>query len=411
MLKFWHLAQVFPHHILMASICGFLAVIIILQTNPWLIWILGVPCLIATVVLSTTAWIEGRRDITVCIVAIVMGGILALWRGVTPFAPAWGAVFLEIFTGTRDTVIDRLQSLAPEPGASLLVGLLTGARASLPKALIEDVRTAGIIHMLAISGQNITLTLTLLAPLLTLVPPRVRWLASVMAIVGFTAFTGASPSAVRAAIMGCIGIFAHHGGRERDIYVSIAIAALVMTLWDPTLPVQNLGFQLSFLAILGLTLCSTPLEERMRWIPWEWLRVSCAGTFAAELMTLPWTAAIFGQCTIYSPLSNLLAAPAVPLATSGAAIAVALSSLSLPLGRVAIIAPWLAASWIAGVATVIAHLPFATVAIPAIPGWLLLAYYIALGGLLLRWYRSPLVQKHALSAVPVLPHELAHGSA
>ena len=95
---------------------------------------------------------------------------------------------------SRLAIQTEIERLLPEPHASFCAGLLTGARRSIPKDVQESFTATGTNHILAISGYNITIILTLIGSMLFWLPFRARFLPSLAAVAAFTLFTGASAS-------------------------------------------------------------------------------------------------------------------------------------------------------------------------------------------------------------------------
>ncbi|HEY3107680.1 MAG TPA: ComEC/Rec2 family competence protein, partial [Chloroflexota bacterium] len=147
---------------------------------------------------------------------------------------------------------DALDRRLPAPTAALARGLLLGGTSGMPPGLAEAFRRAGLTHVVAVSGYNITLVAAALAPLARLAASRLGAFAlPALAVLGFTLAVGAPASAVRAAIMGCLVLLARAAGRPPDALAGLAVAALLMTLADPEL-IHDLGFVLSSLATLAI---------------------------------------------------------------------------------------------------------------------------------------------------------------
>ncbi len=228
----------------------------------------------------------------------------------------------------------QINTVYPEPHASLLAGLLTGSRRGIPDHLTQAFQITGLSHIIAISGYNITIILTLLSGLLFWLPIRWRTVPLAIGITLFTLLVGASASVVRAAIMGILGLIALHAGRQRSERLIVLWAAFFMIAWNPLSLWYDAGFQLSFLAVIGLMELSPWLEHKLRFIPDTFaLRTSLVATIAAQIATLPVTTLIFGRISLIAPVANLLIAPLVPLAMLFGFLGTTLSFVSFPLGQ------------------------------------------------------------------------------
>jgi competence protein ComEC len=214
--------------------------------------------------------------------------------------------------------------MLPEPHASLLAGLLLGTASGLPDDFAQALRASGTTHIVVVSGYNISLVAGALLALFT----RFRGFGVAAAIVmvwAFVALSGGAPPSVRAALMGTAALLAIRTGRGADALGALGLTSALMLALDPRL-VLDLGFQLSVAATLGLITLQPRVAGLFAWLH-PALREPLSGTIAAQLATLPLLAATFHQLSLVAPLSNLLAAPAVPLATIAGGIAVAIAGL------------------------------------------------------------------------------------
>ncbi len=278
----------------------------------------------------------------------------------------------------REAIEGRIRRLFPEPEASLAVGLLTGTRASFPKALTEALRTSGLTHITAVSGSNVAIVLTLLETLLFWVPRRWRLVPLILGIALFGLFTGASASVVRACIMGGLGVLALHAGRIAQARRTILWTAGFMLLWNPRLLQDDLGFQLSFLSVLGILEVSPYLERVLRRVPETLaLRESIALTLSSQIAAAPWIAYKLGNLSLVALPANLLAGPLIPWAMLLGALAIL---TGLPVAFVANIPLRL----IIAVAEGTAAIPYAALNGLALPGWSIVLYYAVLV-LVLTW--------------------------
>jgi competence protein ComEC len=262
---------------------------------------------------------------------------------------------------TFETQINRVQ---PEPHASLLAGLLTGSKRGIPDQLMDAFRTAGIAHIVAISGYNVTIILSLLGGLLFWLPLRGRFPFLVIGIVLFTIFVGGSSTVVRAAIMGILGLLALETGRLPSMRLGILWTAFVMLLWNPAFLWHDASFQLSFLAIIGITELGPWLKRVLRHMP-EILgiREALVATLAAQIGTIPLTIVLFKQISLVAPFANVLVAPLVPLAMLFGFVSTVLSAFWMPLGLAVGYLAWVCLQGIILIATLSASVPFAAIPI------------------------------------------------
>lgn len=203
----------------------------------------------------------------------------------------------------------------PEPYAAYINGILLGSRQDIPQSIKDEFNKTSTTHILAISGYNITIIAEALLAALVLVMHRRRafWV-SVAVILLFTVLTGASASVVRAAIMGLLLLFANGYGRFYDARNGITAAAGLMVFLNPFILVFDIGFQLSFLAVLGLIYIYPILERKIKKLPeMAGLKESLLMTTSAQTLVFPLLIYYFHQFSLVSLPANILVLPLMPL--------------------------------------------------------------------------------------------------
>ena len=226
--------------------------------------------------------------------------------------------------GFRQASGDALQRVLPEPEGGLAAAILIGLRDRVDKEVAADFTTAGVSHIVAISGWNIAIVAATVAALLGgLFSRRRRAVVTMGAIVAYTLFAGASPSVVRAAVMAGVALLAVESGRGSRAMVGLAWAIAGMLVVEPD-TVGDAGFQLSAAATAGLVAWATPITKRLDdcapWLPGP-LRESLGVSLAAQAATLPIALLAFGRLALIAPAANLVAVPLVPPAMAAGAVA------------------------------------------------------------------------------------------
>jgi competence protein ComEC len=229
----------------------------------------------------------------------------------------------------REGAAHLLATALPEPRAGLAAAMVVGLRARVDPELARDFTTAGISHVVAISGCHFAIVVGVVAVLTRGLARRPRSVVVAAVIVGYALVAGASPSVVRAALMSGVALLARESGRRAGAARALALTVATMLFLDPGL-VAEAGFQLSAVATGGLVAWSAPLGARLeRAVPWlpEALRGSLAVSLAAQAATLPVVLLDFGRISLVAPAANLLVAPLVALVMAGAALALPLGAL------------------------------------------------------------------------------------
>lgn len=272
--------------------------------------------------------------------------LLRLFWGVEGSIPGTQALIAAL-AEMRRGVIAHIGLLLPEPHASFLAGVLTGERTNIPKDITVQMQRTGLTHILAISGTNITLILVALEHILFFLPRTWRFPPLVAGITVFTLFSGASASAVRACIMGVLQLVALQTGRPPVHRLLIGWTCAGMLLFDPSQLRDDAGFQLSFLAVIGLCEFQEPLKTLLRRVPKTLgIHEALVMTLAAQLTASPWAAYVFGTLPLHSALLNIVVAPLLPVAMLSGVGAVIIGAVSLTLGRIVMLPAWLALSCI-----------------------------------------------------------------
>jgi competence protein ComEC len=302
-------------------------------------------------------------------------GVVAMLRAavVEPLPPSADAA--GVLESVRRGSGRALATALPEPEAGLAAGILVGLRDEVDRRVAAAFTTAGVSHVVAISGWNIAIVAAAAASMLRRTSRRRRSVAIVLAIVAYTAFAGASPSVVRAAAMAAVVLVARESGRPGRAAAALGAGVAILLVADPGL-VADAGFQLSVLATAGLLAWATPLRDALDRrlggrLP-GWLVETLALSLAAQLATLPVVLAAFGRLSLIAPVANLAVAPLVPPTMALGAVALGggwLAELGAPaaIGTLLGLPAWAFLRLLIAVVDVSAAIPFASVEVT--PPW------------------------------------------
>ena len=257
----------------------------------------------------------------------------------------------------RQRAEDGLGRGMPAREAALARGFVLGEDGEIDERTKEDFRRSGLSHLLAVSGQNVTLLALLAMPLMAAlgVPLRERLVWVLGLILVYVPLAGAGPSIQRAAVMGGVGVLATLAGRRASRLYALTLALVVTLAIDPGVA-ADIGWQLSFAAVVGILALAAPLHEAIgaRLGAGGWRRVLAEGaavTVAATLTTAPLIAFHFETLSTTTLLANLLVLPAVaPAMWLGMAVAAASQVPGLPVQALS----WLEAPLLAYIAQVAA---------------------------------------------------------
>ena len=273
---------------------------------------------------------------------------------------------------------------------------------------MDDFAATGTTHIIAISGFNITIIAGIFAGLARRLfgQRRAVWVA-IAGVVVYTVLVGASAAVLRAALMGILYLWGRHLGRATFAPVSLSVAAIGMTAWNPY-TLWDVGFLLSFAATIGLVLYAEPLERGAERVL---ARVTSAEqaqrilgliseallmTLAAQISTIPLLLYYFGRLSLVTLLTNFLILPVQSYLMVVGGIATLLGLVFRPLGQVVGWIAWVFLTYTIEMVRLTARVPLASVSVQ-MEGWMVWAYY-GLRGSLTWWMAQSREQRSELWA-------------
>jgi competence protein ComEC len=311
--------------------------------------------------------------------------------------PMQGATWRRFLYGIRSQALALIGRMLPEPHAALAAGILLGVDAGIPDALYDRFNATGTSHVLVISGSNVALIAALLLGLSRRLVRRWATLVALVGIVLYAFLVGAEASVLRAALMGGLVVIAAGVNRRSTALISLAGACWVMLLVNPQ-TLYDVGFQLSAMATLGLTLFATRI---MDWLSARWpglqgglltgelkQDVSISSllrgmivdggvmTVAASILTLPLVAYHFQRVSLLGVLVNLLIVPVQSVILVAGTLGVTAGLVGLPwLAQGLFWVAWLGLSWTTELVNWVAMLPGTSVDVTGYGVGALLATY------------------------------------
>ncbi|WP_285776359.1 ComEC/Rec2 family competence protein [Microtetraspora sp. NBRC 13810] len=268
----------------------------------------------------------------------------------------------------------------PPDQRGLLPGLVVGDVSRMDEHVRADFRTAGLAHLTAVSGTNLSIVAGAALALGRLggMPLAVRAALAAVAMVAFAVVARPSPSVLRALFMGLVAAVALGTGRSRDGVAALSVTVLGLVLFDPALA-RSYGFALSVCATGGILLLAPRWRDRMAVRLPRWLAEVITIPLAAQAAVTPVLVLLAGQLSPVAVPANLLAGPAVAPATLLGFAATLLAPVHLEAARLLVRPAGLATGWIIWVASRAAAQPAASVPWPGgLAGLALLAVAVAL---------------------------------
>lgn len=276
------------------------------------------------------------------------------------------------------------RKIMPLPQEGILEALIFGDETNISKEFKEKLNLSGTRHITAVSGMNITIISSLIlsfALSFGLWRKQAFYLTTTI-LFFYVLMIGASASAIRAGIMAFLFLLAQHLGRFSSAGRAIVFAATLMVFQNPFLLFFDVGFQLSFLAILGIVYLQPIFSDWLKKIPdmrFFPARSTLAATFSAQFFTLPVLIYNFGYFSLVSPVTNLLIVPLLALITVLVFVFGLSALLFSPLASVLFWPTWLFLTYIVSVIEYFSEASFASVSFQGISSVWLAVTYLLLG--------------------------------
>ena len=275
---------------------------------------------------------------------------------------------------TREQAGRGIGAALPEPYAGLLTGIVLGDDSHIAPEVADDFAATGSAHILAISGFNmVIISQVVSAGLASLgLSARKTALLSIVFVGLYTAFVGAGPAIVRAALMSSLLVVAPLLRRRAYVPTSVTLVVLALSALDPFV-LWDLGFQFSVAATLGLALFALPIGAaidrvlarfvggRVLALASALLGAPLAATLAAQITTTPFSLLSFGNLSLVLVPVNLLILPVQPAILLRGGLAVLVSALGTLLAQLLFWAALLPLAWTTAIVRAFAALPFAQV--------------------------------------------------
>ncbi|MEI6396501.1 MAG: ComEC/Rec2 family competence protein [Candidatus Taylorbacteria bacterium] len=290
----------------------------------------------------------------------------------------WGVLSSYLFALKRGFVMNLNRTLG-EPYSALAAGLVVGEKSALGAQLLEDFRTVGLIHIVVLSGFNITVVADALRRMLSPLPRVWGIVIGGLGMILFGVLVGGGATVVRSCFMASLALFADISRRDYNVIRALMFAALVMLIQNPLILLHDPSFQLSFLATFGLILLASPIEKRLTMIPERFgMRGTVASTFATQIFVSPFILYMMGQLSIIGVVVNILVLPFIPITMLAVFLTGATGFISIPFFG------WCAHLLLAYELLIVqsfARIPFAAIHIPQFSSWFVVGFYVVFMGI------------------------------
>ncbi len=279
----------------------------------------------------------------------------------------------------KQKFIQGLTRTVPEPYASFLAGLIVGAKHSLSREWLTRFRDVGLIHVVVLSGYNITIVAEFIQKILSylkIFSRRFLFSASAFAIILFGIMAGGTATVIRAVIMALIVILAKATGRTYGVKRALLIAATVMVVVTPKSLIFDTSFQLSFLATLALIYVSPLIEPYVSFLAkFPKVREIAVSTISTQITVLPLILYKIGVFSLIALFSNILILPFIPVTMLVGFITGFIAMFSPLFASPFAFVTYLFTFSELSVVKLFSHFPFSAFSVPAFPWWMMILAY------------------------------------
>jgi len=215
------------------------------------------------------------------------------------------------FKNLNNRLQKTLETIYPEPHSSIIGAILLGNKNNIDRIFADQFAKAGISHIMVVSGFHIMIIAQMLNKFFRGLGKKHNLFLTMIFLVFFVLLIGANTSAIRAVIMAFVLLLAERSGRDYYPLTSILLAASIMVYFNPYILLYDIGFQLSFSAVIGIIYLRPSIMSffKTRGYFIEILSV----TLAAQLSTLPLIIYYFENISLYGIFANLVIVPLLPL--------------------------------------------------------------------------------------------------
>ncbi len=277
----------------------------------------------------------------------------------------------------KEKFLEKIDSSISSPEDLLMGGFILGERASFSAELRQQFIDTGTIHIVALSGYNVTIIAEWIMKLFAFLPLNVGIGLGVLTILLFVIMAGGQSTAIRAGIMAILALVARATGRTYDVARALILAGVLMILFNPFVLVYDVSFQLSFIATVAVILLAPRMEKYFMWVtPSFGLRDIASVTFSAYIFVLPFILYKMGNLSLVALPANILVLPFIPftmmLGFLTGFVGLFWYGFSIPLGFVS----YLFLHYELQVIKYLSDFSFASFSIPNFPLFLTLLIYI-----------------------------------
>lgn len=264
----------------------------------------------------------------------------------------------------KNLFLEKAQKILPSPEAELLGGILLGTKRSLGEDLEEKFRIVGLIHIVVLSGYNVTIIAEFIFRILGFLPRTFSAVVGAISIIIFSIMVGSGATVVRSVVMALLALSSRVLYKNYNVNRALFFAGSLMILHNPRILLYDPSFQLSFLATIGLVNLSDFVKKFIRFLPNKFeIREITSATFSTQIAVIPLLIKMTGELSVVAPIVNVLTLQVIPITMLFGFIATILGFINQTLGLIFGLVPFLFLNYILKVVEIFSSFPIATIRI------------------------------------------------
>lgn len=210
----------------------------------------------------------------------------------------------------KEKFLEKINFSIRQPESLLMGGLILGEKAAFSQELRQSFVNTGTIHIVALSGYNVTIVAEWIMKLFSFLPKNLGIGVGIITIILFILMTGGSSTAVRSGIMATLTLIARLTGRNYDVARALILAAFFMIFFNPMILIYDVSFQLSFIATVAVIFITPRIEKYFNWVTKKFgLRDVVSVTCSAYIFVLPFILYKMGTFSLVALPANILVLP------------------------------------------------------------------------------------------------------
>ena len=230
----------------------------------------------------------------------------------------------------KNLCIEKINSLLPQPQSFLGAGLILTGKGSLDSDLQNEFKRVGLIHIVVLSGFNVSIVAVLVMSILGFLPPIVRFVIGMFFMTCFCLMVGGGASIMRSLFMNAVAIFGKTMNLKYDPLKGLFIAGLIMMVFNPMLLFFDPSFQMSYMATFGLTFLSEKISKHLSFLPEKFgVKETMAATISTQIAVTPLIMHFSGIVSLISLFTNIVVLPFIPYTMLFVATSMFLSFVSI----------------------------------------------------------------------------------